>query len=101
MTQKQALSSSELGTLWMTYQQKTMVQRMLEYFIEQADDNQAKEIMQDTHMKMINYLEDIKAILKNEGAVIPIGFKEEDVNIGVPKLYDNMFDIMFFVFLVQ
>ena len=96
MTQKQALSSSELGTLWLTYQQKTMVQRILEYFIEQADDNQAKEIMQDAHMKVINYLEDIKAILKNEGAVIPIGFKEEDVNIGVPKLYDNMFDIMFF-----
>ena len=96
MTQKQALSSSELGTLWLTYQEKTMVQRMLEYFIEQADDNQAKEIMQDAHMKVINYLEDIKAILKNEGAVIPIGFKEEDVNIGVPKLYDNMFDIMFF-----
>jgi hypothetical protein len=95
MSQKQALSSSELGTLWLTYQQKTMVQRMLEYFIEQADDNQAKEIMQDAHMKVINYLEDIKAIFKNEGAVIPIGFKEEDVNIGVPKLYDNMFDIMF------
>src|SRR3954454_4413134 len=96
MTQKLALSSSELGTLWLTYQQKTMVQRMLEYFIEQADDNQAKEIMQDAHMKVINYLEDIKAIFKNEGAVIPIGFKEEEVDIGVPKLYDNMFDIMFF-----
>ena len=95
MNQKQALSSGELGTLWLTYQQKTMVQRMLEYFIEQADDNQAKEIMQNAHMKVINYLEDIKAILKSEGAVIPIGFKEEDVNIGVPKLYDNMFDIMF------
>jgi hypothetical protein len=95
MTQKQALSSSELGTLWMTYQEKTMIQRMLEYFIEQADDNRAKEIMQDTHMKIINYLEDIKGILKNEGAVIPVGYTEQDVNVGVPKLYDNMFDMMF------
>ncbi|OLO25706.1 hypothetical protein BTA37_28635 [Priestia megaterium] len=95
MSQKQALTSSELGTLWMTYQEKTMTQRMLEYFIEQADDNRAKEIMQDTHMKIINYLEDIKTILKNEGAVIPVGYTEQDVNIGVPKLYDNMFDIMF------
>ena len=74
---------------------KTMVQRMLEYFIEQADDNQAKEIMKNAHMKVINYLEDIKAILKNEGAAIPVGYREKDVNIGVPKLYDNMFDIMF------
>ncbi|MBO1511098.1 DUF3231 family protein [Metabacillus bambusae] len=95
MTQKKSLSSSELGTLWMTYQQKTMTQRILEYFIEQADDNRAKEIMQDTHTKIINYLETIKNIFKNEGAVIPVGYIEKDVNIGVPKLYDNMFDIMF------
>ncbi|MBZ5753459.1 DUF3231 family protein [Metabacillus rhizolycopersici] len=95
MTEKQALSSSELGTLWMTYQQKTMVQRIFEYFIEQADDKRAKEIMQDFHMKVINYIEDIKNILKNEGAVIPVGFTEQDVNTGVLKLYDNMFDIMF------
>ena len=26
---------------------------------------------------------------------IPVGYTEKDVNIGVPKLYDNMFDIMF------
>ena len=95
MTQQHVLSSSELGTLWMTYQSKTMIQRMLEYFIAQADDTRAKEIMQDTHIKIINYMEDIKNILKNEGAVIPVGFTEQDVNIGVPKLYDNMFDIMF------
>lgn len=96
MTQEKALSSSELGILWMTFQEKTMKQRLLEYFIEQAEDNQAKEIMQNAHMKMINYIEDIKAIFKNEGAVTPIGFTEQDVNTSVPKLYDNMFDIMFF-----
>jgi len=94
MTQKHALSSSELGTLWMTYQLKTMKQRMLEYFIEQADDERAKEIMQESHTKIINFLEDLKNILKNEGAVIPVGYTEKDVNPGVPKLYDNMFDIM-------
>src|SRR5881392_3082774 len=94
MTQKHALSSSELGTLWMTYQLKTMKQRMLEYFIEQADDERAKEIMQEAHTKIINFLEDLKNILKNEGAVIPVGYTEKDVNPGVPKLYDNMFDIM-------
>ena len=95
MTHKHALSSSELGTLWMTYQEKTMGQRFLEYFIEQAEDDRAKEIMQNTHKQIINYLEKIKNIFKNEGAVIPIGYTEQDVNIGVPKLYDNMFDIMF------
>jgi hypothetical protein len=43
----------------------------------------------------VNYIEDIKTILKNEGAAIPVGYTEKDVNVGVPKLYDKMFDIMF------
>ncbi len=43
---------------------------MLEYFIAQADDERAKEIMQEAHTKIINFLEDLKNILKNEGAVV-------------------------------
>ncbi|WP_416433812.1 DUF3231 family protein [Priestia megaterium] len=95
MSQEIALSSSEIATLWMTYQQKTMTQRILEYFIVHAEDDGAKEIMQDTHMQVVNYIEDIKTILKNEGAAIPVGYTEKDVNVGVPKLYDKVFDIMF------
>ncbi|RBN38318.1 hypothetical protein DMN50_25990, partial [Priestia megaterium] len=53
MSQEIPLSSSEIATLWMTYQQKTMIRRMLEYFITHAEDDQAKEIMQDTHMQVV------------------------------------------------
>jgi len=95
MSQEIPLSSSEIATLWMTYQQKTMVRRILEYFIAHAEDDRAKEIMQDTHMQVVNYIEDIKKILQNEGAAIPVGYTEKDVNVGVPKLYDKMIDIMF------
>ncbi|RIW34708.1 DUF3231 family protein [Bacillus salacetis] len=95
MTQGKAISSAELATLWMTYQQKTMILRILEYLIVAADDEDAKVILQDTHTKVKGYLERIKGILKDEGAVIPVGFTEEDVYTGVPKLFDNHFDIMF------
>ncbi|WP_409254214.1 DUF3231 family protein [Bacillus sp. SCS-153A] len=95
MTHSKALSSSELATLWMTYQQKTMIQRILEYFIEAADDDGAREILLDTHTKVVNYVDRIKGLFEAEGAVVPIGFTEKDVNKGVPKLFDNHFDIMF------
>ena len=95
MTRDKAISSSELATLWMTYQQKTMIQRILEHFIEAADDDTAKEILQDTHAHVLSYVDRITGILESEGAVIPIGFTEKDVNKGVPKLFDNHFDIMF------
>lgn len=48
-----------------------MTQRILEYFIAQAEDDGAKEIMQDTYMQymqVVNYIEDIKTILQSEGA---------------------------------
>lgn len=95
MNDKKALSSSELATLWMTYQQKTMIQRILEYFIEKAHDEEAKEILLYTHSNVKDYIGRLIHLFENEGCVIPIGFTEEDVNVGVPKLFDHKFDIMF------
>lgn len=41
------ITSSELANLWMTYQEKTMIMRMLEHFIEHADQEE-KPLLQ-TH----------------------------------------------------
>ncbi|WP_226584591.1 DUF3231 family protein [Halobacillus litoralis] len=95
MPAKPRISSSEIGTLWMTYQQKTMVIRMLDYFIAKAEDQQAKKIMVHLQRDIKPYVTDIETIFKNEGIDVPVGFTEEDVATGVPKLYDNGFDIMF------
>ncbi|WP_019414862.1 DUF3231 family protein [Paenisporosarcina sp. TG20] len=95
MPEQPAITSSELGVLWLTYQEKTMILRILEYFIEKADDKQAKKIMTNLHAEIDVYVGKITEIFKSEGAAIPIGFTAEDVNKEVPKLYDNGFDIMF------
>lgn len=89
------ITSSELGSLWLTFQEKTMSLRILEYFIEKADEEKSKEIMTNLHQEFSTYVEKITNILRKEGAVIPLGYTEEDVNKEVPKLYDNGFDIMF------
>lgn len=95
MPEKPAITSSELGTLWLTYQEKTMILRVLEYFIEKADDEKAKVIMTNLYGEIDLYVAKITETLQNEGAVIPVGFSSQDVNKEVPKLYDNGFDIMF------
>ncbi|MUK87744.1 DUF3231 family protein [Ornithinibacillus sp. L9] len=95
MPEKSKITSSELGTLWLTYQQKTMILRFLEYFIEKADDEKAKTIMTELYHEIDPYVEKIMVIFQEEVAVIPVGFTTEDVNKEVPKLYDNGFDIMF------
>lgn len=95
MPEKPAITSSELGVLWLTYQEKTMILRILEYFIEKADDEKAKDIMTNLFGEIDLYVGKITETLQNEGAVIPIGYSAQDVNKEVPKLYDNGFDIMF------
>jgi len=95
MPEKPSITSSEIGVLWLTYQQKTLLMRMLEYFINRADDAEAKELMSSLYDTISPYVTKITEIFEEEGAVIPVGYTPEDVNKDAPKLYDNGFDIMF------
>ncbi|WP_456279005.1 DUF3231 family protein [Bacillus sp. AK128] len=92
---KNPLSSSEIGALWLTYQEKTLIQRVLEYFIEKSTDQQAINIMGGLWQELDLYVGKMQQIFENEGVAIPKGFTKEDVNLEAPKLYDNGFDIMF------
>ena len=95
MATKPALSASELGTLWMTYQQKTMVARMLDYFIEKSDDDKAKEIMGNLQNDIQLFIDKLITLFEEEKAVIPVGYTKSDVHVNAPKLYDQDFDIHF------
>jgi hypothetical protein len=88
------ITSSELANLWMAYQEKTMLMRILEHFIEHANDTE-KTLLQSHFKGAAKAVETITGIFQKEGAVIPIGFTEKDVHKGAPKLYDFLFDIMY------
>src|SRR5688500_15726085 len=81
------ISSSEVGTLWLTYQEKTLIMRILEYFMKKADDDEARNILGGLWQELNYFLIEIEKIFKQQGIVIPIGFNKEDVNLEAPKLY--------------
>lgn len=95
MAEKPKITSSEIGTLWQTYREKTFILRLLEYLIPNADDQEAEKIMTNLYKNLDAYVEKIKHLFENEGAAVPIGFSSQDVNIHAPKLFENSFDIMF------
>ena len=88
------ITSSELANLWMAYQEKTMIMRILEHFMEHAD-HEEKPLLQIHYDGASKNIEMIKEIFNQEGAVIPIGFTEEDVHKGVPRLYDFLYHILY------
>lgn len=89
------ISAPEIGTLWLTYQEKTLIMRILEYFMKNADDEEARNILGGLWQELNYYVLEMEKIFKQQGIVYPIGFRKEDVNLDAPKLYDNGFDIMF------
>lgn len=89
------LSSSELGNLWQAYQEKSMLIRVLEYFIEKAKEDEIKGILESIYTIESTNEETIKTIFKNEGAVIPTAFNESDVNKDAPALFDDQYQIMY------
>lgn len=95
LSQKNPINVSEVGTLWQTYLEKTLIMRFLEYFIEKADDQQARNLLGGLWQELDFYVKEMEGIFKEEGMVKPVGFTADDVHLDAPKLYDHGFDIMF------
>ncbi|WP_100372547.1 DUF3231 family protein [Bacillus sp. FJAT-45037] len=92
---KEQLSSSGIAIIWMTYQQKTMLLRMLEHFEQCSEDKKAKKIMSSLYKDTSKVVIKLEKLFIEEGGAVPIGFTKDDVNPGAPKLFEQHFDIMF------
>lgn len=95
MSKKQKLNATELGALWMTFQKKTLILRMLEYFIVTVEDKEAKQQMTALIKKLSPKVQEIRDILEAEGTAVPLGMTNADVNLKAAKLFNNNFEIMF------
>lgn len=89
------ITSSELGTLWIVYQKKTMMVRVIDYFLSKNQDPEAIEILQTFNEGESNFVNELASIFKQEGAAVPVGFTENDVNHNAPRLFDDIFDVMY------
>lgn len=89
------LASSELASLWIIYQKKTMMVSVIGHFLSKNEDPEATEILMDFHEKEVNFVNEISEVFRQEGAAVPIGFTENDVNHNAPQLYDDIFAIMY------
>ncbi|MEI3612732.1 DUF3231 family protein [Pseudogracilibacillus sp. SO30301A] len=89
------ITSSELATLWIIYQKKTMMVRVIESFLSNNQDPEAIEILQTFYEGESNFVNELRNLFTQEGAVVPIGFTEKDVNFNAPQLFDDIFEVMY------
>lgn len=89
------LTSSELATLWIVYQKKTLMLRVIESFLANNQDPEAIEILQSFHTQEGAFVNELVNLFTQEGAAVPIGYTENDVNVEAPKLFDDIYEIMY------
>jgi len=89
------LTSTELGTVWMTYQSTSATLMIIDLFKEKTIDKEAQNILTEYITDCQNIKNITVDIFNNEKAVIPLGFEEADIVKEVPPLFDDFFNIMF------
>ncbi|HET7580198.1 MAG TPA: DUF3231 family protein [Bacillales bacterium] len=95
MPKEAPLTSSELATLWVVYQKKTMMVGVIGYFLTHCKDPEARKLLQSFEKGEREFVREMTSILLKEGAAVPIGFTENDVIQDAPQLFDDIFEIMY------
>jgi hypothetical protein len=85
------LTSSEIAQLWMTYIGDTMSKCVMSYFEKTVQDPDIHAVVRFTLDSVEKHLEMASDIFKSVSFPIPVGFREQDVNLDAPKLYSDTF----------
>jgi hypothetical protein len=85
------LTSAEMGKLWATYMGNSMSKCILSYYLQHVEDEEIKTLLENALKLSVEFMKTTKDILKKENFPIPNGFSEEDVNLGAPRLFEDVY----------
>lgn len=90
------LTSGEIAQLWAQYLNDSASICILTFFLEKAEDEEIKPLIEYALQLSQSHIVKIDSILTEEKNVIPYGFKmEEDVNLNAPRLYSDSYVLNF------
>jgi DNA-binding XRE family transcriptional regulator len=85
------LTSAEMGKLWATYMGNSMSKCILSYYLQHVEDGEIKTLLENALKLCVEFIKTTKDIFNKENFPIPIGFSEEDVNLGAPRLFEDIY----------
>jgi hypothetical protein len=85
------LTSAEIAKLWAAYMGNTMGKNVILFFLQHVEDQSIKKVLDDAYLLSEEFIQTIKEIFIQENYPIPVGFTEEDVNLGAPRLFLDEF----------
>jgi hypothetical protein len=81
----------EMGKLWATYVGNSMSHKILQYFLKHIEEEDIKTLLENGLALTVDFMQTIEKFFKKEDFPIPVGFTQEDVNLGAPRLFEDQF----------
>jgi hypothetical protein len=81
----------EMGKLWATYVGNSMSNKILKYFLKHVEDEDIKVLLENSLSLTVDFMKKIEKFFSKENFPIPVGFTDEDVNLGTPRLFEDQF----------
>ncbi|WP_042147772.1 DUF3231 family protein [Paucisalibacillus sp. EB02] len=98
-TKNSNLTPPEMGKLWATYVGNTMGRCTLSYYLKNVEDEDIKNILEQSLSLCEEIIHDIKQIFIQDNFPIPIGFTDDDVNLEAPRLFQDEFYLHYLQYL--
>jgi hypothetical protein len=75
------LTSAEMASLWISYQNDTMSICVMKHFLCHIDDEEIREVLEYALHLSEQHIKTVTEFMKKEDFPIPHGFTENDVNL--------------------
>ena len=89
------LTASEVGFLWAQYLNDTLATCVMRYFKNICEDKEILPLIENSLNIAENDIKIITEIFSKENHPIPAGFTDEDVNLSAPRLFSDVFILMY------
>lgn len=85
------LTSSEIAMLWSAYMNDSLGKCTISYLLSCVEDKKIQEVLNYALDLSDDHIQRLKGIFNEEEHPIPMGFKENDVNLKASRLFSDNF----------
>lgn len=89
------LNSNEIGSLWQAYLNDDLAAKVIMHFLENVNDESVRGMLNEAYNISNSHKKDVAALLTSEGAMLPVGFSDNDVYGKAPRLYSDTFYLFY------
>jgi len=94
-------TSGEIGNMWNIYMANSMAVCMFKHFLLNVEDEEIKNCLMAANNLSKKILADVVYLFEQEGATVPKGFSDEDVNAGAGRLFSDSFYLNYLDMMVK